>query len=155
MFFGITHVATVSWNETYKGLVPDYFLEELKITEEERARQAFESYDEKNTHQIVLEVEDNIVGFVRFGLSEDKEFENCGEIYALYIIKEYKSNGFGRKLVEQAIYELKQFGCDKMIIACLKGNPSNDFYKHIGGKYIKDGIYEKLKLQENIYYYEI
>ena len=26
-----------------------------------------------------------------------------------------------------------------MIIACLKGNPSNDFYTHIGGKYIKDG----------------
>lgn len=42
-----------------------------------------------------------------------------------------------------------------MIIACLKENPSNDFYKHIGGKYIKDRVYKRLNLPENVYYYEI
>lgn len=50
--------------------------------------------------------------------------------------------------------KLKNHGNDKMIIACLKGNPSNKFYKHIGGKYIKDSIYKRLNLSENIYYYE-
>lgn len=42
-----------------------------------------------------------------------------------------------------------------MIIAALKGNPANNFYIHMGGKYFKDGLYEKLNLKENIYYYEI
>lgn len=69
-------------------------------------------------------------------------------------MKKYKGNGFGRKLVEEGIKELKSLGFDKMIIACLKGNPSNEFYKHIGGKYIKDRMYERLSLPENIYYYE-
>lgn len=73
----IAHVVTVAWNETYKGIVPNWFLEELK-----------------------------------------------------------------------------NLGYDKMIIACLKGNQSNEFYKHIGGKYIKDGVYKRLNLLENIYYYE-
>ena len=41
-----------------------------------------------------------------------------------------------------------------MIIACIKGNPSNEFYKHIGGVYVKDGLYERLQLPENIYYYD-
>ena len=57
-------------------------------------------------------------------------------------------------LVEQAKKELKILGFDKIIIACLKGNPSNEFYKHIGGIYVKDGLYKRLQLPENIYYYD-
>ncbi len=29
-------------------------------------------------------------------------------------------------------HELKKLGCTKMIIGCLDGNPSNEYYKHIG-----------------------
>ena len=151
----IAHVVTIAWNETYKKIVPDYFLEELKNNEKERAQKSYENFDENDNNVFVLEVDGKIVGFVNFGLSNDKQFEKCGEIFALYIIKKYKGNGFGRKLVEEAVKELKSLGCNKMIIACLKGNPSNEFYKHIGGKYIKDGLYERLKLPENIYYYDI
>ena len=42
-----------------------------------------------------------------------------------------------------------------MIIACFKGNPSNEFYKHISAKYIKDGVYKRLNLTENIWNIEI
>ena len=28
---GIAHTVTIAWNETYQGIVPDWFLEELKI----------------------------------------------------------------------------------------------------------------------------
>lgn len=45
-------------------------------------------------------------------------------------------------------------GYDKMIIGCLVGNPSDDFYKHMGGKLIKTRIFEKLQLPENVYYFE-
>ena len=46
-------------------------------------------------------------------------------------------------------------GFNNMIIACLKGNSTNSFYEHIGGKYVKDGIFERLNLKENIYYFDI
>ena len=151
----IAHIVTIAWNETYKDLVPDWFLEELRANEEQRAEKAYNAFDENNNHQFVLEINDEIVGFVNCGTSSDNEFENCGEIIALYIINKYQSHGFGRKLVEKAIEELKLLGHDKMIIACLKGNPSNEFYKHIGGRYIKDGTYKRLNLPENIYYYDI
>lgn len=150
----IAHVVTVAWNETYKGIVPDCFLEELKNNESERTKNSIEKFDEKNNNQLVLEVDGKVVGFTNYGKSDDGEFENCGEIFALYIISQYKGNGYGRKLVNEVINELKKLGFDKMIIACLKGNPSNEFYKHIGGIYIKDGLYQRLSLPENIYYYE-
>ncbi|MBQ2872411.1 MAG: GNAT family N-acetyltransferase [Bacilli bacterium] len=150
----IANIVTIAWNETYKGIVPDWFLEELKNNEDDRIKKAYDEFDMNNNNQLVLEVDNKVVGFVNYGKSEDNEFNNCGEIFALYIISKYKGNGFGRKLVSAAIKELKSLGFDKMIIACLKGNPSNEFYKHIGGVYIKDGIYKRLNLPENIYYYE-
>lgn len=151
----IAHITTRGWNETYKGIVPDYFLEELKHNENERATQMTNKFDENDNNQIVLEVNGKVVGFCNFGKSNDEEIENCGEIFALYILSEYKGNGYGKKLVEYAQEKLKEMGFDKFIIACLKGNPSNEFYKHIGGKYIKDGEFKKLNLSENVYYYEM
>ena len=62
--------------------------------------------------------------------------------------------GYGRKLIETGIKELKIMGYDQMIIGCLQSNPSNEFYKHMGGKLIKTRIFKKLKLPENVYLFE-
>ena len=151
----IANIVTISWNETYQGIVRECFLDELKNNEEERAKKSYDEFDKNNNNQLVLEVDNKVVGFVNYGISEDEEYQNCGEIFSLYIIAKYKGNGFGRKLVEEVKKEFKQQGINKMIIACLKGNPSNEFYKHIGGLYVKDRIYKRLNLPENIYYYDI
>ena len=45
-------------------------------------------------------------------------------------------------------------GFDKMIIGCLKENPSNEFYKYIGGIKVKTRIYKKLNMEENVYLFE-
>lgn len=150
----IAHIVTIAWNETYKGIVPDWFLDKLKINENERTKNLCDQFGKNGNCQFVLEIDNKIVGFVNLGISTDDEYKDCGEIFALYIIAKYKRNGFGRKLVDEAKKELKNMGFNKMIIACLKGNPSNEFYKHIGGVYIKDGLYKRLGLLENIYYFD-
>lgn len=150
----VAHVVTVAWNETYRGIVPDEFLDNLYINEEERAKNSFENFNDKENHQYVLEVDNKIVGFINVGSTDETEFTNCGEIYAVYIINGYKGYGFGKKLIESGINELKNMGYDKMVIGCLDRNKSNEFYKHIGGKYIKTRIFEKLQLPENVYYFE-
>ena len=152
--FEVAHVVTVAWNETYRGIVPDEFLDNLYLNEEERAKNSFQKFNEKENHEYVLEVENKIVGFINIGASDETEYSNCGEIHAVYIINGYKGYGFGKKLIETGIKELKSMNYDKMVIGCLVGNPSNEFYKHIGGKFIKTRIFEKLQLPENVYYYE-
>ncbi len=150
----IAHIVTVAWNETYKGIVPNEFLNNLYNTEETRAKNTYNKFDENNNHQYVLVVDDKVVGFINVGSSEETDYENCGEIHAVYIIDGYKGHGYGRKLVEAGIQELKDMGYDKMVIGCLVGNPTNSFYEHIGGKYVKQRIFELLQLPENVYYYE-
>ena len=148
--YSITHVVTLVWNETYKGIVQDEFLNELKHNENERAKRHYNEYNNMNYKELVLEIDNNIVGFVRYGKAEDEDFDNCGEIIALYILKKYHGYGYGKELVKEAKSRLKNMGFNSMIIACLKGNPSNSFYEHIGGKYVKDGIFQRLNLKENI-----
>lgn len=150
----VTHVVTVAWNETYRGIVDDSILDDLYKNEDERTNRSISRFDDNNNHSFVLEVNDKIVGFINVGSADDEEFLNCGEIYALYIISEYKGQGYGRKLISEGINELKNMGYNKMIISCLQGNKTNDFYKHIGGKLIKTRIFKKLQLPENVYYFE-
>lgn len=35
---GVSHVITVAWNETYKGILSDSFLEEIKTNEVKRGK---------------------------------------------------------------------------------------------------------------------
>lgn len=150
----VAHVVTVAWNETYRGVVPDEFLANLYTNEEERAKNSYNNFNEKENHQYVLEVDDKVVGFVNVGSSDETDYENCGEIHAVYIINGYKGHGYGKKLIDAGIQELKSMNFDKMVIGCLDGNPSNEFYKHLGGKFVKTRIFEKLQLPENVYYFE-
>jgi GNAT superfamily N-acetyltransferase len=151
----VARVITTSWNETYRGIVPDEFLDNLYLNEDERAERSYNRFDEKENHQYVLEVKHAVVGYLNVGKSDDKEYTNCGEIHAIYIINNYKGNGYGKEMINAGINELKSMGFDKMIIGCLVGNPSNEFYKHIGGKFVKSRVFEKLLMPENVYYFDI
>ena len=151
---GMTHVITIAWNETYKGIVPDEILDNLYLNEKEREEKAKNRFNEDDNHQFVLEVDNKIVGYMNVGISDDKDYHHCGEIHAIYIINGYKGYGFGREMIDFGIKELKEMHCDKMLIGCLVGNPTNKFYEHIGGKLIKQRIFEKLQLPENVYYFD-
>ena len=148
----IAKLITICWNETYRGLVSDEFLDGLYKNEEDRIKNSYEKFDENDNHQFVLEVDGKVVGWMNIGDSD--EGSEYGEIHAIYILNEYKGFGYGRKLVEEGIKEIKSMGFKQMIIGCLDGYKSNEFYKHIGGKFIKQRMFEKLGMMENVYLFE-
>lgn len=151
----VTKLVAITWNETYKGLVSDEYLKSLYNNEEERYQRHLKKFINNEYQELVLEIDGSIVGFLRYAKSNDTMYDNLGEIYAFYIINKYHGLGLGRKLFEEGVAKLKEMGYDKMIIACLKDNPTNEFYKHMGGTYLKEGIFTKLNLKENIYYFDI
>ena len=52
---------------------------------------------------------------------------------------------------------LKNMGYKNIIVRCLKGNPSENFYTALGGKIIdsEDGNVGGLKIIENIYEFDL
>jgi ribosomal protein S18 acetylase RimI-like enzyme len=58
-----------------------------------------------------------------------------GWLNYLAVLPEHQGQGYGRKLVEKAIAELKKLGCLKVNLEVRKSNSSViDFYMHLGFK---------------------
>lgn len=147
---------TKVWLETYPGIVNQRFLEHIAKTENQRIELYTITYNDSIKDTLLLEIDNQIIGLVHFGTTDDTLYPNTGEIFALYILSKYKGKGYGRQLVQAAVKELIKLNHTNMIIGCIEQNPSNEFYKHIGGILKSQRPYPKTgdNLVENIYYFE-
>ena len=59
-----------------------------------------------------------------------------GELYAIYILKEYQGKGIGRLLVQSVVDDLKDKNLNSMLIWAIEENPACRFYETLGGKKI-------------------
>ncbi|TMU82248.1 GNAT family N-acetyltransferase [Bacillus sp. BHET2] len=133
---GLAHVHINSWRTTYKGIVSEEYLQSLSIEARERKWVEILS-DYHQTH--VCEMENGkIAGFVSFGKERSGEYE--GELYAIYLLKEYQRKGIGKKLFEIATKELKNQGFNSMWIWVLKDNQSKHFYYTYNPSIVKEEV---------------
>jgi len=152
-------VSALAWKQSYKGIVNDDFLE--LINTEEEIHKAISNLKEvlnDSSRRFLLKYNDEYVGILRVRKTKYDKYSECGELGALYLLDAVKGKGFGKILFNKAISELKEMNYDKMIIGCLSENPSNEFYKHIGGKFVDNNpltLPNGQELMENLYYYEI
>lgn len=152
-------VNMLAWKQSYKGIVDDDFLELLNTKEEierqtERLKQGLNDQTQK---AFLLRVDGEVKGVLRVRKSKFNEYPDYGELGAIYLLDDIKGKGFGKILFEKAKEELINMGYNKMINSCFEGNPSNEFYKHMGGKPVGK---EEIKIPngqvliENIYIYD-
>ncbi|MBQ9024602.1 MAG: GNAT family N-acetyltransferase [Bacilli bacterium] len=125
-----------SWKESYVGIVNQDFLDKLDNNIDEKIQNQINIIkQEKELNQrYILYVDDKPLGMVRYGKSRQEEYQNDGELCAIYLLNDVKKKGYGKILFNFAVDNLKKEGYKKMIIGCLKGNPTNDFYKYMGAK---------------------
>ncbi len=148
----LAHSIAVVWNTTYKKIVDDEFLKSLLKNEKETSERLKNNINEQ-PYYYVLTLQNKIIGWINFDLTSDK-YENAAEIHALYVLKEYQGNGYGKLLYNFAVQKIVESGIKKLVIGCLDKNPSNKFYQHLGGKNIGNNLFRG-KYLENIYLFEL
>ncbi|NDC38832.1 MAG: GNAT family N-acetyltransferase [Proteobacteria bacterium] len=130
---GIATVHTHSWQSTYRGQLPDSFLDQLSVpAREQRWRQDLAA---KAFQVRVAEQDGVIVGFVSFGPSRDPDAEaDCtAEIFAIYLLAEAQGTGAGNALWQQAVGELKRGGYEAITVWVLDTNQkARRFYERMG-----------------------
>lgn len=152
-------VNTIAWQESYKGLIADSILDEVLNNIDNSIQKQINKFDndkKNNIKKFILKVNDESVGMTGIGKATDEKYGDIGELYSLYLLNKVKKKGYGKLLFYNEVKELINLGFNEMIVGCLINNPSNDFYKHMGGKLI-DVVTNKVKgydMKENIYYYE-
>lgn len=116
-----------AYQKSYRGYLPDEFLDNLKIDDDviERTKK----YIEKTEGYIVSKGEDAIAFCYVNNLSEN-EFE----IQAIYADPNHHKNGAGRQLVNYLCEMKKQKGYKTCIAWTMKHGPSKGFYEKTGFK---------------------
>ncbi len=143
-----------TWKTTYRSIVSDEYLDSLNCHDEKRIERSIKQIQENNPYLIAL-VNGKIVGMLTYGKSRADKHKESGEINAIYVLKEYQGNGIGKKLFLEAVNYLVKDSFDSMIIGCLEGNPSNNFYIKMGGKleYKTECIIGEKNYIENMFYF--
>ncbi len=133
----IAYVQVKSWETTYPGLLPDEVIKSRTVESRTKKLTEFWPDLETSTKRCVLVAETKegkIVGFVVGGRSFDNNLSYEGEVYSIYIIKEYQNKGLGTTLMKEAVKYLVNLGFKTMIIWVLKGNKQASlFYEKLGG----------------------
>ena len=145
-----------SWNENLKGVVSDRLLKIMADNRESRIKNDRENFKETDT-DYVLEDNKKVLGILRIRQSEIDGYWDCGEVKILYLYTEEKGKGYGKALLKKAFEILKNRGYQKVVLGCLDGNPANEFYKHMGGRFVRQdewNVFGECYL-ENIYEYDL
>jgi L-amino acid N-acyltransferase YncA len=125
-----THVA--SWKATYRGIVPQDYLDSLSI--EERAERWRSSLITPSGMKIyVADGSGTICGFASGGPARAEIAGFSAELYAIYLNPDMQLKGIGSRLFWDVAKDLQSSGHRGMYVWVLKDNPSRGFYERMRG----------------------
>ncbi|MEM7554944.1 MAG: GNAT family N-acetyltransferase [Cyanobacteria bacterium P01_A01_bin.84] len=135
-------IATIhvnAWQFTYKGLIPQSYLDNLSIPKREQVwcNILSDSKTCTKTHTIVQEINDILVGFANFGHTRDrdKDFDVTAEITSIYLDPQYWRRGLGKALFEFILRDIKKLGFTEVTLWVLNSNQrACSFYEKMGLK---------------------
>lgn len=126
----ITQVHIQTWQETYRGMMPDEFLDNIDA----KKRIAWHQNNIGQSGYMLAEESGRILGFIMYGQTRDSSDPTQGEIWGINLINEAKGRGIGEVLMRRAATELIKNGFQEISLWVVKENESAcRFYEVLGG----------------------
>jgi ribosomal protein S18 acetylase RimI-like enzyme len=128
----IAELHVSSWQSTYAGHFPESYLASLSVPDRADMWRKIVQYPGS---KVLLAVDENVLqGFVSYGLIRgDSSPSNIGEIYAIYLRKEFQGQGIGAQLWNGGIDSLKALMCTEAVVWVLDTNSqARQFYERMG-----------------------
>ncbi len=141
---GIAEVHVRGWQTTYRGMIPDAYLDAFSI--EERARRwdhLLHNPERQEFIFVAVDAEQRIAGFSSGGPNRTQDApEYTGELYSIYLRADVQRGGLGSSLARHVVDELLARGYDSMLVWVLSENPARRFYEAMGGVLVREGTFE-------------
>ena len=117
----VARVHVYSWQEAYRGIVPDAYLESLSV---EKRESMWRVAIANGTPELwVADSGPEISGWAAFGPSRDIDAaRSCGELEAIYVLPSFWAKGLGQRLWLAARRRLVQRGFLSTTLWVLKSN---------------------------------
>ena len=145
---GIAIVHVKAWQESYKDILPQEYLEGISYGQRLELRKQILSINDPTNLILVAEYEGKIIGFCDAGKSRDLERAK-GEVYAIYLLDAFKNQGIGKALWNRSIQHLVKHQLIPFSVLVLKDNwQARKFYERQGG--VAAGV-EKTEIAGKLY----
>ena len=139
----IAEVHVRTWQEAYRGIVPDAVLDALDVDERERSWNEWIGTPPEGAETFVADEHGAVVGFVNVGRDRSGE-AGVGELNAIYLREEHWGRGIGQALMERAVAALSAAGYDEAVLWVLADNVrTRRFYEAAG--WAADGAEQELE----------
>lgn len=129
---GLAEVHVRSWQQAYKGIVPQAHLDSLSVEwRQEKWRQNL-SATASRTYVAILH--QRVAGFCSVGPCRDEDSQpSQAEVPAIYVHPDYWDQGLGRLLWDRAIQDAQADGANSISAWVLADNhPARAFYDRVG-----------------------
>ena len=132
---GKAYVHWKSWQETYVGLVNADYLQQMTL--EKCLKMARKWRD----NILVAKDGERVIGFVGYGACRDATLDDTGEVYSIYVLKEYHDQKIGYRLMNAAMEQLAAYS--RIAVWVLKDNErAIRFYQRYG--FVFDGTEQEI-----------
>ena len=128
----IAHVHVTAWRETYPGIMPPEILDSLDASRRAAQWLRWFAAHASSRRQVlaVREMDGDVVGFASGAISDGS---NEAELETLYLLRRVQGHGDGRRLFAHVAAGLTDLGASSLVLWVADGNPTADFYAHLGG----------------------
>lgn len=134
---GKGYVHCTSWQETYRGIVCDRYLDSITVeATTARARKFPED-------TLIAKDKEKVVGFAVYGPSRDEDLMDAGEVIAIYVLSEYYDHKIGYRLMNEAFARLGEYNTI-FVWVIEKNERAIRFYHKYGFEF--DGYKKELNL---------
>lgn len=131
---GIARAHVASWNESYRGILPDNVLDRIDVGQRVETRRRI--LRDRSIFQLVAydTTHGDIVGFCDAGSSR-RHMQYGGELYAIYLVHHAKRHGVGGEMFARVRAWLAANDRQSMVVWVLENNHhARKFYEALGGR---------------------
>ena len=133
---GIAKVHVDSWRTTYKGIIPQNFLDSLSY---EKRTKLWQTNIENPNYVVFVAENDNgeIIGFVDGSTRETNQEPNASDLTSIYLLELYQGTGVGKQLLKAIMQSFKERDFQTIYVDVLAENNTRHFYEYYGAEYVK------------------
>jgi len=126
-----------SWRTTYKGILPDDFLNRLSY--EQRTELWKNNISDATNYVLVAENEQGeIIGFATSSTRKRNSVVNSTDLTSIYLLEQYHGKGIGKQLLKEIFTYCNQKGYEKVFVEVLAENKTRYFYEYYGAQYVNN-----------------
>jgi GNAT superfamily N-acetyltransferase len=135
---GLANVHVKTWKISYKGIIDQAHLDALDLKQrEERWINILQTPNRKSQVYVLLNNQNQVIGFYSIGESREKEHNYTHELWGLYILPEYQGRGLGLFMFEDIKKKLHALNAQSLCVMVLEQGPAVAYYKKMGAQIIK------------------